>query len=245
MRNLALILLTFMLPLNLFAGNWKSTNIQLQWATDHKTDSPSVNPDKEFTTLNLTHANSWEYGSNYFFVDFNKLDTEASSIYSEFTPRISLNKLTGRKLGNSFIEDYRLVYTWEIASGSKTRRLYGLGLKLNIPKTKFFLIDLLSRDNPDYEGQTHQITIAWLMPFKFGNYDFTFSGFMDLAGEEGSGSTIAEANNHISPQVFMDLSKLWGKNGLWIGMEIDYWTNKFGIKNYDENANRMILKWVF
>ncbi len=86
---------------------------------------------------------------------------------------------------------------------------------------------------PRYSYDTHpMLTLAWGIPFNVGSLPLSFEGFANFIAAKGKNEfgvdTAAETN--IDMQVMYDLSSVLGasKNSLKLGLEYQYWKNKFG-----------------
>jgi hypothetical protein len=85
---------------------------------------------------------------------------------------------------------------------------------------------------PRYHYDVHpMLNLAWSIPFNIG-IPLAFEGFANFIASKGKnefgGDTAAETN--IDMQVMYDLSSLFGagKNSFKLGLEYQYWNNKFG-----------------
>jgi len=171
------------------------------------------------------------------------MDNSTDTFYGEFSPRLSLSKLLDKNISNALIKDILLSFTIEKAKNLDERYLYGAAVDLNIPSLKVLKINAYVRDNPAFDGRTWQITLAWNAPFKIGNTSLLAEGFADIAGAEGS----SEANQLIVPRLLVDIGKAMGvkNNRLYLGIEWQYWHNKFGIQGVTESVPQAQLKWIF
>jgi nucleoside-specific outer membrane channel protein Tsx len=86
---------------------------------------------------------------------------------------------------------------------------------------------------PRYHYKNHaMLTAAWGVPFNVGGLPLSFEGFANYIGAKGKnefgGDTAVEAN--IDMQVMYDFSASVGaaKNTFKVGLEYQYWKNKFG-----------------
>ncbi len=67
-------------------------------------------------------------------------------------------------------------------------------------------------------------------PLEIGQAKILIDGFFDFVAGYGPQAQ----NFHFSPQIKLDIGNFWGKPGvLYAGVDIDYWTNKFGIQDSD------------
>lgn len=187
--------------------------------------------------LTFEHANAHKYGDMFLFID-HTIDT---GTYGEFSPRFSLSKMTGSSFRMGIIKDVSISTTYEFGKDI-SRFLYGAGVDLNIHGFNFLRVNFYQRNDPKLEGSTHQLTLAWNRPFKIGNANFLFEGFADFAGAEGTSAS----NELVVPRLMYDIGESWGKAGkLQVGIEFQYWHNKFGIKGVTEAAPQFIAKWIF
>ncbi len=86
---------------------------------------------------------------------------------------------------------------------------------------------------PRYSYDVHpMLGLAWGIPFSVGSLPLSFEGFANFIAAKGKnefgGDTAAETN--IDMQVMYDLSSVIGagKNTFKLGVEYQYWKNKFG-----------------
>ncbi|PCJ41536.1 MAG: hypothetical protein COA71_08240 [SAR86 cluster bacterium] len=80
------------------------------------------------------------------------------------------------------------------------------------------------------------MTIAWNYPFIFWNKNFSFEGFYDITGSEGTSASHYQAQ----PQI---LWKVHDK--LYLGVEYLYWHNKTGRAGFNESAMQAVVRINF
>jgi hypothetical protein len=87
------------------------------------------------------------------------------------------------------------------------------------------------------------MTLVWNLPFQLAGTRLLFEGFTDIAGSEGK----TVAHQLIVPRLLFDTGQLLGfaKNELWIGVEWQYWHNKFGVDGVTESVPQLQMKYVF
>ena len=68
--------------------------------------------------------------------------------------------------------------------------------------------------------------------------DWKLSGFIDIAGAEGSGNEKSEQNILAQTQFTWVVNK-----ELELGFEYQYWQNKYGIKGLNEKVPQFLAKW--
>ncbi len=229
-------------PVMALAADWSSTSMSILHGSDYKLASS-----EEATILTVEHASGWQYGDNFFFFDLWQPFDKDSGIYGEWHPRLSFGKLTGKDMSFGPVRDVLLATELNIGDGWRAY-LYGVGFDLDIPHFNFFSINFFIREDPFIEGEsTFQISPSWSLPFTLGKAQFDFTGFLDYAGTEGT----AEANLLTAPQLLLNVGSLSGEAGtLWVGVEYQIWTNKYGVKSSDavdsdENVAQLMAKWFF
>lgn len=205
--------------------------------------------DEERDVLTLEYFSDWRYGDTFTFIDISNINTESAAtpleFYGEFSPRLSFSKIRGEKVGFGPVKDILLSSTLEMGSNPVSdplRALIGLGFQLDVP-VGAASVDVYYRDDTDFDGSTWQVTLAWLYPFELIGQRFTFSGFVDFAGDEGP----SESNIVAGPRLTMDASELMGlpDNTLQVGTEIAIWQNEFGIDGQDEFVPQFAVQWSF
>jgi nucleoside-specific outer membrane channel protein Tsx len=91
-----------------------------------------------------------------------------------------------------------------------------------------------------------QITPVWGYTLPVGNSDILIDGFIDWVVDNDRNSRGEEyhANFHFNPQIKYDLGKAmnWGEKQLYVGIEYDYWTNKYGIEDGGEFSRQVVGK---
>ncbi|WP_020674880.1 DUF5020 family protein [Geopsychrobacter electrodiphilus] len=224
-----------------FAGSaqWQTSNVELLLGSGYKLG------DDTRTTLTFEHANGWKYGDNFFFLDVvNPMRDGVHStndLYAEFSPRLSLSKISGKKIAFGFVKDVLLASTLEMGEYSHNY-LYGVGFSLDLPKFAYADINIYVRNNPNQDGQTYQITPVWALPFTVGSAKMLFEGFADIAGSEGN----TKFNIDCQPRLLLDVGNFWqAPDSLWVGVEYMYWHNKFGVDGANESLPQAMVKWVF
>ncbi len=251
MKRIATIVLLSTLILMLGVGSslaaiWSSTAMSVLYGT--KSQDFSFGPDGmttmdvDKTIITLEHASAWKYGDNFFFFDIGQPFDVNTSLYGEWHPRLSFSKMTGSNVGFGFVKDVLIATELNVNDGGRVY-LYGAGFDLDIPAFKFFALNIFARNDPSKEDVTYQISPSWNLPFTLGSAQLSFGGFLDYSGSAGG---FHEANFLAQPQLLLDLGAFSDKPGnFYAGIEYQYWTNKYGIKDLDENYVQFMGKWVF
>ncbi len=225
------------------AAIWQSTGASLLYGTKNQTfDTEGRAIDQDRTIITFEHANGWMYGDNFFFFDMIQPFDVNSGFYGEWHPRLSWGKIANSSVGFGPVKDVLLATEINVDSGWRAY-LYGIGFDLDLPHFSFFAINFFIRDDMTIDdASTWQISPSWKIPFKLSGARFEFGGFIDIAGAEGTG----KSQLLTQPQLLLDLGNFSDKPGnVYVGIEYQYWQNKYGIKDFDENYVQMMGKWVF
>ncbi|MDQ8195835.1 outer membrane protein OmpK [Coraliomargarita sp. SDUM461004] len=215
-------------------------------------DNYRVDPDRQ-QTVSFEHVSEWRIGDSFLFIDYlDYLDTdeEESAFYGEFSPRLSLGKVTDYDWSLGPIDDLLLASTYEFGEGDVESLLYGIGIDLSFPGFDYFHLNLYYRDPQNNGSRGWQLTPCFGYTFPVGKSEILIDGYIDyvFASENSNYHT----NLHINPQIKYNLGKLlWDESHrLYVGVEYDYWTNKYGIKDSnafrtDQNTYSLLLKYHF
>lgn len=238
------------------AADWSDTSIG--YRTGAKFAEPFGATDIHKDILDLNHASGYKYGSNFFNMDLLLSDEKdpsapnsgdgAQEVYIVYRNTIDLEKTTGvaakwgpvRGLGLTLGFDANVK---DDAGYNSKKRMLVAGPTLNIDVPGFLAVSLLQLwesnaptneytgvSTPRYHYKPHpMLTAAWGIPI--GSLPLSFEGFANFIAAKGKdefgGGTKPETN--IDMQVMYDASTLWGgKNTFKVGLEYQYWRNKFG-----------------
>lgn len=225
------------------AAEWSTTNVQLLHGEGYELG------DNSMAILTVEHANGWKYGDNFFFLDVSNPASEGTSYYAEFSPRLSLGKLSGKNMSFGIVKDVLLAGTLEMGEDLRAY-LLGVGVALDLPKFAFADINLYYRESErDWlASQTDggaQVTIDWLLPFELAGQKLAFEGFADYAWGEDGGSAPKADNLVAGPRLLIDVGNWFGAPGtLQVGVEYQIWRNKYGVKGVDEDIPQVMVKWT-
>lgn len=213
--------------------NWHSSNVQLLRGSGFELGERSQ------TVLTLEHVNDWKYGDNFVYVDFSLGHPEDTN--AEFSPRLSLSKITGKDFSFGPVSDILFSTTFE-----KARRfdayLWGVGVDLDIPGFDYVQANYYSRNNPDVAGTGWQTTWVWSKSFNVGDAKMKFEGYFDWADyEEGVDNFFTQ------PQLLLDVGEFVGldEGRAYAGLEYYYWHNVFGVDGVTTQAPQAMLKVHF
>lgn len=260
MKNLTFFLLILVNFLTLHATEANSYNIwNIQALYGAKFNEPFNPQEVHKTTVTIENSSGWNWGNSFAFIDIAKSDSNdlnAASIYGEWYPSASLASMSNSDLNFGPIRDVSL--TAGINAGRKSTGanplvyLPGITVDLTLPSFAFFnlgvyaYIDQGTINNGTNNGchQTgFQVTPSWLLPFSISKTNLRFDGFLDYISSHG------ECSQQIltQPRISFDASNTFGvsSNHFFIGIEYQYWHNKFGIKNLDESFPQALLMYRF
>ncbi|HAG77307.1 membrane protein [Stutzerimonas stutzeri] len=218
--------------------HWQSNSLTYLYGKDYKIDAPIQQ------TVTFEHVNGWKYGDTFLFLDSihfngkgNDNGNDDSTFYGEFSPRLSFGKIFQRDLSFGPIKDVLVAMTYEFGEGDVETYMIGPGFDLDVPGFDYVSVNVYHRDTDgDRVGDgTWQVTPVWGYTLPVGNSDILIDGFIDWVVDNDSNSRGEEyhANLHINPQIKYDLGKAmnWGEKQLYVGIEYDYWSDKYGIEN--------------
>jgi nucleoside-specific outer membrane channel protein Tsx len=235
---------------------WQSNSLTYLYGQNFE-----VNPSIQ-QTLTFEHADGWKYGDNFLFVDnifYNgKKDSGVgnNTLYGEFSPRLSMGKIFDKKFELGPIKDVLLAATYEFGEGDVESFLIGPGFDLSLPGFDYFQLNFYKRYNEGHRAGygAWQITPVWSYTIPVGKSDILIDGFMDWVVDSKKSDSKGDyhSNLHFNPQIKYDLGKAINlpEKQLYVGIEYDYWTNKYGIEdsrnfNTDQNTASLLVKVFF
>lgn len=214
---------------------WHSENLQLQLGRGFELG------DDGRAIITFEHANQWRAGDVFLFTDFTVGEDGGHSVYGEVMPRLSLSRLTGVEWRAGPVSDVLIAGVYEFGDEGLNRSLIGAAIDLEAPGFTFLRLHGFHRDDPTRAGTTWQATISWNRPITLGENDFVFEGFADFAGAEGRWS---ETELITSRFLWRPPENAGALHHLYIGLEHQYWHNKFGVRGVDESVAQFQIKWM-
>jgi nucleoside-specific outer membrane channel protein Tsx len=205
-------------------------------------------------TLTIDHYTRFEGGDVYGFVDVLR-ETDGRGwwdVYGELYPSLSLNRLLGLREAGAWVQGIALVGGVNIGDEFAVL-LPGVKLDLSLPPFQQFSLQAYAfqtvRDPLDRNlSTTFQFTHVWNLPFQIGSWHMQFRGFLDVIGprhyrwREQSRSLRTEVVTQ--PQLVLDLGRLWDvPDRVFLGAELRYFHNKFGVAGVDEVAPQLLLSF--
>ncbi|MGM9490932.1 outer envelope protein [Ideonella sp. YS5] len=238
------------------AADWSDTSIG--YRTGSKFAEPFGATDIHKDILDLNHVSGYKYGTNFLNVDLLLSDEKdpaspnsgngAQEVYIVYRHTLDLEKTTGASLKWGPIRGVGLTMGFDAnvkddAGYNSKKRMLVAGPTLNFDVPGFLAVSVLqlwesnapyneftSTATPRYHYKPHpMLTAAWGIPI--GSLPLSFEGFANFIASKGKdefgGDTKPETN--IDMQVMYDAGTLWGvKNTVKVGLEYQYWLNKFG-----------------
>ena len=182
-------------------------------------------------------------------------DSGAHEVYALYRHTLDLGKVAGASLAFGPVRGVGATLGFDLntktdAGYNSRKRMLVAGPTLMLDVPGFLDVSLLamwesnapystytSQATPRYRYRTHaMLTAAWSMPFNLG-IPLSFEGYANFISGKGrnefGGGTAPETN--IDMQVMYDLSGAVGaaKNTFKVGLEYQYWKNKFGNPDRD------------
>ncbi len=236
---------------------WHGESLTYAYGKNFKVDPPIQQ------TITFEHASNWTWGDIYTFIDtywYNGASVAGdghSANYGEFSTRFSLGKISNQKISFGPVSDVLLATTveWDKndAKGydDQINYLIGPGFDIKVPGFDYFLLNTYYRkaDGGNEPSGRYQITPVWSYTMPIGKSDIVIDGYADwVVNSKGNYHSYV----HFNPQIKYDLGRSMGfeRRHLFVGVEYEYWSNKYGIKStsaFDTNqsATSAIVRYDF
>ncbi|MGQ7247340.1 outer membrane protein OmpK [Halomonas sp. V046] len=217
------------------------------WDYEDRADAGFGIDNQRHAIFTIANASGWTYGDSYFFADFTNVDRDTEdeqdygSTHAEWNLRGNIGKVLGRDLSFGPVTNLYLSGQLDFDRNSavrKTTHMVGLGYDIEVPGFAFFKVFTMYRDDDSdaADGTSEQLTLAWNSPFTIGDAKFSFEGFLDYTTEEGD----------LEEQLLTQPQLMWHANDhIALGLEYQYWHNKFGLDGTDESLPQAIVRWTF
>lgn len=215
---------------------FSSTNVQLLQGYDFD-DPLYFTDDGRMTTVTLSHFSTWEYGDNFAFVDFyaghfrdgfdpSHPDAGEYKLYSEWHPRLFLNRLLGQPrpvLG--------VIRNWGLAgelnqSENFGAYLAGAGVDLAVPGVAALGVNVYYRYDSTLAGHHDQWQVSpfWTIDFPVRAIPIRFTGFVDVNGTHDFAEDEPFVEIWAKPELLVDVLAPFGgrPDRLWVGGEWFY-----------------------
>jgi len=218
-----------------------TTNFQLLQGYNFEKDVNQTS-DKKLTTITINHFSTFAYGDNFFFADYGRGKDfgfgAGDGVYSEWHPRLFLNKVMGQGQGTGLIKNWGLA--GEVNMGSAFHAyLAGLSADFNIPGFQVAGLSLYYRYDK-FADHTWQVSPWWDVPFKIGPTSWTFNGFVDVTtNRDGDLDVMAQ------PELLLDVGAFAGAPGKFhVGCEWYVHSFNDGTKNQVVSAPQIMVQWT-
>jgi nucleoside-specific outer membrane channel protein Tsx len=227
------------------ALEWSDTSVGYRYGTQFA--EPFNNQDISKNIVNLTHADGYKWGTNYLNLDVlnsDKTDSHATEAYLVYRNTLDFGKISGKDLGFGPASGFGLTLglDWNAKNdpgyGSK-KRMFVAGPTMMIKVPGFLNVSLLALRESNqpvglpsrYTYKTHaMLNVNWGIPIADTGWAFEgYGNYIEAKGkDEFGGDTSPETN--IDAMLMYDLGTKMGlgKNKVRVGLEYQYWRNKFG-----------------
>jgi nucleoside-specific outer membrane channel protein Tsx len=237
LRKLALSLILVAISSLVHSVNFRDGSLSYLHGNNYK-----VEPDQQ-KTVTLEYVAAWDNWDMFMFVEEKQFSSSGSSVYGEFSPRLKLLTMND----SSWLKKISLATTFERGQNNLKTDLYGLGFDFKVEGFNFLNTNIYLRDDRNKSGKAYQVTTVWAYPFSIVEVPIVFDGFIDWI----ISSTETHESFHFGPQIKIDMKKWLNTSHQWyLGIEYDYWADKFGIENSDlrdsqQNTFSLLAKWHF
>jgi hypothetical protein len=232
------------------AADWSDTSIGYRYGTKFR--EPFIEDDIAKNILDFQHVSGYKYGTNFFNVDFLMSDSHdpgasgsgAQEAYAVYRNTVNLSKVTGseykfgivRDIGGTFGFDWNTKN--DIGYASKKRMLVvGPTLMMDVPGfLNISVLELFESNAPigingRYSYDPHpELDIVWGIPI--GSWPLSFQGYFDIIAAKGTDEFGGDSKTeiHFDGAIMLDVGQVAGgpKNTFKVGLEYEYWENKFG-----------------
>lgn len=225
------LLLTLLFSIHLSAAHFHNPSISYLYGDNFKVEA------EKQQAITFEYATAWDYFDLFMFVDFKDYSPSGSGRYGEFSPRLKLYEFDK----TSLLKKITFASTFERGKNDVETNLFGIGLDFNSTHFKYLTANFYRRDDSNKDGHGWQLTTTWNYSNQIFNLPITIDGYIDWVF---SSNEINE-NFHFNPQIKLDMKKLLGGSKQWfVGVEYDYWQNKYGIKDspsFHSNQNTFSL----
>lgn len=267
----AMITIGALASTQVFAETWSNTEVQLQ--AFGELERVGTGGTADTTIITLQHAGGWEYGDNFFFIDHSRYSVnndanfpveDSSEFYGEWYSNFSLGAITGNDFSFGIVKDIGVVAGVNFAPEVDSSWLLpGVRFSLDLPGFAFAQVDVTSYIHQGGgsasssvftvvdEDSSFMIDFSWAYPFKIGSTSWSIEGHLEyIDGRQQTnnfGSTELESWILFQPQVRLDLGEALGNKAgqLFVGIEYQYWQNRLGEKDTDDNTVQFLAVWRF
>ena len=227
------------------AFEWSDTSIGYRYGTDFQEPYNGKNIAKNI--VNLSHADGYKYGNNFFNIDMlmsDQVDSKAQEAYVVYRHTLDFAKVTGSEFKFGPVRGLGLTagFDWNTKNDpgyASRKRMLVLGPTVKFEVPGFLDVSLLALRESNqpvgiadrYTYRAHaMLTAAWGIPV--GSTGLSFEGFMNYIAAKGTnefgGATAPETNIDMALMYDLGTQLGWSKNSVRAGVGYQYWRNKFG-----------------
>lgn len=233
---------------------FQNTSVTLGYTSKAKSDPVfgTGTSDEGQSSIRVDHFGVHGYGDNYFFLDMYEgkqvggpaagsfgMDTKRQYSFV-WNARMSLSKITGKKLDFGILDDVSLMYRMERGSyANYAADMIGPSFNLKLPGFALFQTSFLYNKQKhsfatlqDKKGHLYWNTVA-MVPFKIGGANFTFAPAVWVNYSDGAAGT----ETYIEPDLWMKL----GDSPFELGLRVQY----HRYKNYSRTSPTLLARWNF
>ena len=211
LRTRMAVLLLALLPLGARAeGLFHRTSVDTLYGTRFDDASVGNAPaDGDLLTFTFENFTEFSLGDSFLFLDasqgeFGDGPADDYHLYGEWNPRLSLSKLSGRRVGAGPLRDVLLAYEHNRGGTGFVANNLGLGLDFAVPHVAVLTLNAYWR-NDNFNPGTVQLTLVWYAPFRTGPLQWSLGGFADAFRLQGGGLDLMT-----QPQLLLDVGALAG-----------------------------------
>ncbi|MEI5638878.1 MULTISPECIES: nucleoside-binding protein [unclassified Pseudoalteromonas] len=258
MKLNSLLLPALFLASSATAADWSSTQLHLNHG---EFKNPFSQAQANSTVYSLQHASGYQYGDNFFFIDYSKDDFrdgyQDGDFYGEWYSSFSMAKIMDYQSQFESISDISLTLGVNAAGDAKVMKyLPGFKVNWNVPGFNFFSSTFtlyqddsqgIAKGGAPKETNSWMLDLAWGYPFTIGQQRFYLTGHVEYIAERENefGDTV---NGWLlaQPIIQWDLGNALSMpvNQLMLGIEWQYWHNKLGTDT-TESVPQLHLAWTF
>lgn len=229
------------------AEDFSSNSLLLQYSGNLRDPYYGYNAtDGAVTVMTFEHYGVWAFGDSFLFLDmisgqladFNGNDAGTRSrLYAEWQPRLSMSKITGTTLKTGVISDVFIAGQLNRDGEGFIAEMIGASVDITVPGFTFVSLSAYHRKD-NFNSSTHQVSVAWGLPFSAGNTSGIFEGYADFAGTDNNGEDI-----NTQPRLLFDIAPVAGikPGSAMIGLEWYYHKNDW----FEQNVPQWTVKWVW
>lgn len=233
------------------AADWQDFAVGARYGSNFS--EPGIDADIKKVIGNLSYANGWKYGGNFFNVDILQSDhndpaagpgsqSGATEFYAIYRGQLSLAKTTGTKLGLPFVRDASLYFGGDLSTKNTAFaprvRKWLVGPALNFDVPGFWDLAVVARGEHNHNGivgknvrfdTTWGVSTAWLIKVPAARGRFT--GYFDVIGPKGKDGFGDETKTELHGNAYflVDVGSFFDKKDtVFAGVGYEYWKNKFG-----------------